>query len=75
VLITHHVEEIIPEMDRVIFLKDGRAAGDGDKASLLTAERLTWLFGGPLSVGERGGYYFTQFGPGGNDPAQAGSHT
>src|SRR5436853_2750455 len=29
VLITHHVEEIIPEINRVIFLKAGRGAGDG----------------------------------------------
>ena len=57
VLITHHVEEIIPEINRVIFLKDGRAAGDGPKSSMLTAERLESLFGGPVAVSRRDGYF------------------
>ena len=57
VLITHHVEEIIPEIDRVIFLKDGRGAGDGPKTSMLTADRLEALFGGPVAVGRRDGYF------------------
>jgi iron complex transport system ATP-binding protein len=57
VLITHHVEEIIPEINRVIFLKDGRAVGDGPKASMLTAERLESLFGGPVAVSRRDGYF------------------
>jgi iron complex transport system ATP-binding protein len=57
VLITHHVEEIIPEINRVIFLKGGRAAGDGRKDSMLTADRLASLFGAPVAVTRREGYY------------------
>ena len=57
VLITHHVEEIIPEINRVIFLKDGRTAGDGPKTAMLTAARLAALFGGPVTVSERDGYF------------------
>jgi iron complex transport system ATP-binding protein len=57
VLITHHVEEIIPEIDRVIFLKHGRADGDGPKAAMLTSERLGQLFGGPVAVGRHDGYF------------------
>ena len=29
VLITHHVDEIVPEIDRVLFLKGGRLVADG----------------------------------------------
>ncbi len=57
VLITHHVEEIFPEIDRVLFLQDGRIAGGGAKSSALTADRLSALFGAPISVGVRAGYY------------------
>ena len=57
VLITHHVEEIIPEINRVIFLKDGRAAGDGPKTAMLTSERLERLFDGPVAVSQNDGYF------------------
>jgi iron complex transport system ATP-binding protein len=57
VLITHHVEEIIPEINRVMFLKDGRADGDGPKTMMLTSERLERLFGGPVAVSQHDGYF------------------
>ena len=56
-LVTHHVDEIIPEIERVILLKDGRVAGDGPKAAMLTSARLGDVFGAPLEVGATGGYY------------------
>src|SRR5580693_1742871 len=45
VLVTHHVSEIIPEIERVIFLREGRVIADGPKDSVLTEERLESLFG------------------------------
>jgi iron complex transport system ATP-binding protein len=57
VLITHHVEEIFPEIGRVIFLQHGHLAGGGAKSSMLTAARLSALFGAPVRVGMRAGYY------------------
>ena len=57
-LVTHHLPDIIPEIDRVILLKNGRIFADGDKASLLTAERLTTLFGLPVELALRDGYYY-----------------
>ncbi len=56
-LVTHHLPDIIPEIDRVIFLRNGRVFGDGRKAELLTAERLTELFNVPVKLGQRDGYY------------------
>ena len=35
ILVTHHLEEIIPEIERVVLLRAGRIAGDGPKAEML----------------------------------------
>ena len=56
-LVTHHLPDIIPEIDRVILLKKGRIFADGDKQSLLTAERLTELFGLQVDLARRDGYF------------------
>jgi iron complex transport system ATP-binding protein len=57
VLVTHHLADIIPEIERVIFLKDGRIARDGRKADVLTSAALGDLYGVPIDVSERGGYF------------------
>lgn len=57
VLVTHHVDDIIPQVDRVIMLRDGRVIADGKKAELMTSERLSELFGFPARVDEREGVY------------------
>ncbi len=44
-LVTHHVSEIIPEIDRVILLRDGRILADGLKSNVLTEINLRELFG------------------------------
>src|SRR5271165_4888863 len=56
-IVTHHLPDIIPEICRVILLKDGRVFADGVKTDLLTAERLAELFGVPVELGKRDGYY------------------
>jgi iron complex transport system ATP-binding protein len=58
ILITHHVEEIIPEIGRVILLREGRIAGDGAKRDMLTEPRLSETFGGKMSVEQQNSYYF-----------------
>ena len=60
VLITHHSEEIVPEIERVILLQEGRIVADGAKASLLTGERLSALFGLPIAVDQSGGYFYAR---------------
>jgi iron complex transport system ATP-binding protein len=57
ILVTHHVDEIIPEMDRVLFMSNGRVVQDGPKAEVLTAPNLGELFGVPVDLIERDGYY------------------
>jgi len=57
VMVTHHLPDIIPEMRRVVTIRDGRIHGDGPKELALTAPALTTLFGIPVEVLERDGYY------------------
>lgn len=58
-LITHHTADIIPEIGRVLLMQDGHVAADGLKAELLTAARLSSLFGTSLELTERDGYLHT----------------
>jgi iron complex transport system ATP-binding protein len=57
ILVTHHVEEIVPEIKRVILLRAGRVAFAGEPAAALTPERLTSVFGAPMHVERSGDYY------------------
>jgi iron complex transport system ATP-binding protein len=57
VLATHHLPEIIPEIRRVILLRDGRVVQDGPKEAVLTPQALGALFRRPVELLERGGYY------------------
>jgi iron complex transport system ATP-binding protein len=60
ILITHHVEEIIPEIGRVMFIAKGTIAGDGPKGDMLTDVRLSKVFDGPMAVEKSDGYYFAR---------------
>ena len=57
VLVTHHIEEIIPEIDRVLLLRNGTVHADGDRATTLTDAQLSQTFGGPIQVRHEGGFY------------------
>jgi iron complex transport system ATP-binding protein len=56
-LVTHHVSEIIPEIERVILLREGRVVADGPKDRVLTEENLRSLFGVDLRLARDGGYF------------------
>jgi iron complex transport system ATP-binding protein len=57
VLVTHHLADIIPEIGRVILLQAGRIATDGPKPDVLTSATLSRLYGVPIEVTERSGYF------------------
>lgn len=57
ILATHHIHEIIPEIDRLVLIKAGRVIADGPKKSLMQAEVLSSLYNTPLSLIEQSGYY------------------
>jgi iron complex transport system ATP-binding protein len=50
VLVTHHLPDVIPEIERVAFMSGGRIVADGTRAELLTADRLAALFGVPIAT-------------------------
>lgn len=56
-LVTHHVSEIVPEIDRVILLHEGRVVADGPKDDILTAERLCAVFGVRVQLARHDGYF------------------
>ena len=57
ILVTHHLGDIIPEIERVVLMDRGRIAADGIKAEILTSEWLSRLFGLPVEVKKRNGHY------------------
>src|SRR6202049_4658188 len=56
-LVTHHVSEIIPEIERVVLLREGRIMADGTKQEILTAGHLSSLFGVPVRLVQQDGYF------------------
>jgi iron complex transport system ATP-binding protein len=54
-MVTHHLGDILPEIDRVIMMKDGRIFADGPRSELLTAEKLRELFGVDVRLAEHEG--------------------
>jgi iron complex transport system ATP-binding protein len=56
-MVTHHLPDIIPEMQRVVLIRGGKIYSDGAKADVLNSATLTGLFGIPVELIERGGYY------------------
>jgi iron complex transport system ATP-binding protein len=57
ILVTHHLADIIPEIERVILMRGGHIAADGHKRDVLTAPALAKLFGLPVDLTQRDGYY------------------
>ena len=57
VMVTHFLSDLIPEIDRVILMRQGKIVADGPKRKILTSERLSELFGLKVDLVERDGYY------------------
>ena len=56
-LVTHHLADIIPEIERVILLRQGRILADGAKEAVLTPGWLSELFGVPVTITRDDGYF------------------
>ena len=65
ILVTHHLHEIPPEIQRVILLKNGEIFADGNKQEVLTSMLLTKLYDQPIELLEKEGWY--QAVPGGKE--------
>ena len=57
VLVTHHLPDIIPEIGRIVLMKDGKVFRDGAKSEVLASAPLSQLFEMPLEVVRRDGYF------------------
>ena len=60
ILITHHIEEIVPEIDRVILVSEGKIAAAGSKRDILTSAHLSKLFNAPIVLEESDGYFYAR---------------
>ena len=56
-LVTHHLEEVIPEIARVVLLKNGHVWRDGPKQEVLSEQSLTELFRAPVELTAQDGFY------------------
>ncbi len=57
-LVTHHIHEILPAIDRVVLLKAGQVIADGLKSEILNSKWLSTLFDMRVEVYESRGYYY-----------------
>lgn len=60
VLVTQHVDEIIPEIGRLIVLHGGRILDDGPTGDVLRGTALATAFGGAVRVVHEDGYYYAR---------------
>ncbi len=56
-LVTHHLHEIPPEIERVVLLKEGQIVAEGSKANLFTDGNLSRLFDQPVTLVRANGWY------------------
>jgi iron complex transport system ATP-binding protein len=57
VLVTHHVEEIMPVFSRVLILKGGRVLASGNKSSVLDSKNFSRAFGVRMTLQRTGRRY------------------
>jgi iron complex transport system ATP-binding protein len=57
VLVTHTLDDLIPEIDRIVTLRDGRVLHDGPTREVLRTGPLSELFGLDVQVAERDGVW------------------
>ena len=57
VMVTHHLSDLVPEIERVVLMQRGTIVADGATRDILTEARLSALFDRPLQLFERDGYY------------------
>jgi iron complex transport system ATP-binding protein len=57
ILVTHELADVVPEIERVVLMSNGRIAADGCKEAVLRADSLGKLFGIKVELSRHGGYY------------------
>jgi len=54
-VVTHHLDELLPETSNILLLTNGRVAAEGEPTSVLTNEILSKVFQVPVTVSQNGG--------------------
>jgi iron complex transport system ATP-binding protein len=57
ILVTHDLSDVIPEIERVLLMSNGRIVAEGPKNKMLQPERLEGLFGIRVELARHDGYY------------------
>ena len=57
ILVTHELADIVPEIQRVVLMSQGRIVADGPKEEILQVERLAALFGVNVEMARRDAQY------------------
>ena len=57
ILVTHDLSDVIPEIERVLLMANGRIVNEGPKDEMLRPEPLEGLFGIKVEMVRHGGYY------------------
>jgi len=60
ILITHHIEEIVPEIQRIVLVSHGRIAAAGPKHEILTSDHISAVFHAPIALEEDDGYFYAR---------------
>jgi len=57
IMVTHNLEDVIPEISRVVLIKEGKVFRDGKKEEILNDTNLSELFSLPIKILEKEGYF------------------
>lgn len=57
ILVTHILSDIIPEIGRVVLLRNGKVFREGPKEEILRSDAIAQLFDMPVEIIERRGYF------------------
>ena len=68
ILVVHRLEEIVPYITHVLFIKEGQLFMQGPKEYLLTSENISQLYGCPLELERDNERYLVSFGNDGVKP-------
>jgi molybdate transport system ATP-binding protein len=63
ILVVHRIEQIVPNITHVLFVKDGQLFKQGPKDDLLTSEQISQLYGCNLHLEKSHGGYLVSYGP------------
>jgi len=63
ILVTHHVEEIVPMFTHVLLMKGGEVKDAGEKHEMLTSQKLTDTFGANIDIQIHYNRFFLRISP------------